>query len=265
MSNSLEQKISELLDNELTSKDQENLLKWFKQDSGIKQTMGRYSLIGDAMRKNLPNDVKHNLASRISKAIESEPTLLFPNTSSLNKSESLNPPRSLEPVSDSVALPRKSSRSSAVGLATAASFAIASVIGYVVLTDQIETKNDLLVSDNVLAKQELMPINTQGKNSLDSITLQVNAPSVLVDSAPSIVAKSSGNTPEAFTISSRSTPLVVIRELDQESEWMRLNDDGGVRVEQFQNNANVDGVQRFPQSKMPYGQVVRYGAQWSSQ
>ncbi len=264
MSNSLEQKISELLDNELTSKDQDSLLRSFKKNDDIKQKIRRYSLIGDAMRKNLPVEVKHNLATRISKAIESEPTLLFPNTSSLNNPEPKEILPSVKPIPATVIAnepPRKSSWS-AMGLATAATFAMASVIGYVVFSNQVNLTNELSISDNVLAKQELKPLNTQAKLTENPVTLQVNTPTV----TQSVAAPSSVNTTEVFSIATRSTPLVVVRELDQDSEWMRLNEDGGVRVEQFQNQANsVDGIQRFPQSKIPYGQVVRYGAQWSGQ
>ncbi len=263
MSNSLEQKISELLDNELTSEDQDSLLRSFKKNDDMKQKIRRYSLIGDAMRKNLPAEVKHNLASRISKAIESEPTLLFPNTRSLNNPEPKKIPPRVKPIPATVIAdepPRKSSWS-AMGLATAATFAMASVIGYVVFSNQINLTNELSISDNVLAKQELKPLNTQAQLAANPVTLQVNTPAVTQS-----VAAPSVNTTEVFSIATRSTPLVVVRELDQDSEWMRLNEDGGVRVEQFQNQANsADGIQRFPQSKIPYGQVVRYGAQWAGQ
>lgn len=123
---SLHEKISSFYDDELDVSEREQVVSSLKQDSEHKQIWGRYCMIGDAMRRNLPETPKHDLLSRVQIALESEPPLLVPSPSNISE----NNQDSIKVVE----LPKKSANEHiskpVAGFAIAASVALASVLGF---------------------------------------------------------------------------------------------------------------------------------------
>ena len=70
--------LSALKDGELNEQDATELLGNISNDAELRQRWQRYHLIGDALRNNLPPTFSHDLASRISTALQNEPTILSP-------------------------------------------------------------------------------------------------------------------------------------------------------------------------------------------
>jgi sigma-E factor negative regulatory protein RseA len=70
--------VSALMDGEVDGRQLDDLLKCMYDDHEMRQCWTRYHFIGDALRNNLPNDIQHDLASRVSQALEAEPTILSP-------------------------------------------------------------------------------------------------------------------------------------------------------------------------------------------
>ena len=124
---SLHEKISSFYDDELDATDHDSVIDSLKQDEQ-KQVLNRYGMIGDAMRKNLPNNPDHDLFSRVQSALESEPALLAPSPVNVDKvAEHVDQGNVVE-------LTAKPSSSHffkpAAGFAVAASVALASVLGF---------------------------------------------------------------------------------------------------------------------------------------
>ncbi len=66
------------MDGELRGDEAERLLNDVYKDETLRECWQRYHIIGDALRNNLPNTIQHDLASRVSKALEEEPTIFCP-------------------------------------------------------------------------------------------------------------------------------------------------------------------------------------------
>ncbi len=131
---SLHENISSLYDDELDSKDRDQVFASLKQDEEQQKTWGRYCIIGDAMRRNLPEDPNHNLFSRVQQALEDEPPLLSPAPAVAEEVDSA-------PV-NVVELPTKPSNDSffkpVAGFAVAASVALASVLGFQMFSQPVD-------------------------------------------------------------------------------------------------------------------------------
>ena len=69
------EQISALMDGELSDAE---VLNELEMDSGLQDTWGRYHLIGDAMRGDLPVNLQLDLSDSIMAALEDEPTILAP-------------------------------------------------------------------------------------------------------------------------------------------------------------------------------------------
>lgn len=69
------EQISALMDGDLSDAE---LLNELGQDSDLQDTWGRYHLIGDAMRGDLPVNLQLDLSDSIMAALEDEPTILAP-------------------------------------------------------------------------------------------------------------------------------------------------------------------------------------------
>jgi len=138
---SLHENISSLYDDELDATERDPLLTSLKQDEEQKQIWGRYSLIGDAIRKDLPDNPNHDLLSRVQMALESEPALLAP--SSVSSSDRADRTRN-QTVNDVnvVELPKKASNDHffkpVAGFAVAASVALASVLGFQMFSQPVD-------------------------------------------------------------------------------------------------------------------------------
>ncbi|MDH5257617.1 MAG: sigma-E factor negative regulatory protein [Gammaproteobacteria bacterium] len=136
---SLHEKISSFYDDELDTIDRDLVYDALKQDGEQKQIWGRYSIIGDAMRKNLPDNPDHNLLSRVQIALESEPSLLAPSPANADKALEMNQSDQVKVVE----LPKKSSNDHFffkpfAGFAVAASVALASVLGFQMFSQPVD-------------------------------------------------------------------------------------------------------------------------------
>ena len=67
------EQISALMDGDLSDAE---VLNELEMDSGLQDTWGRYHLIGDAMRGDLPVNLQLDLSDSIMAALEDEPTIL---------------------------------------------------------------------------------------------------------------------------------------------------------------------------------------------
>ncbi|MBA2083953.1 sigma-E factor negative regulatory protein [Aeromonas veronii] len=69
------EQISALMDGDLSDAE---VLNELEMDSDLQDTWGRYHLIGDAMRGDLPVNLQQDLSDSIMAALEDEPTILAP-------------------------------------------------------------------------------------------------------------------------------------------------------------------------------------------
>ncbi|MGL5374967.1 MAG: RseA family anti-sigma factor [Aeromonas veronii] len=69
------EQISALMDSDLSDAE---VLNELEMDSDLQDTWGRYHLIGDAMRGDLPVNLQLDLSDSIMAALEDEPTILAP-------------------------------------------------------------------------------------------------------------------------------------------------------------------------------------------
>jgi len=134
---SLHEKISSLYDDELDSIDRDQVFESLKQNDEQKQIWGRYSVIGDAIRKNLPNNPDHDLFSRVQLALESEPALLAPAPENADKAA-----EQIANQDNVVELPKNASNDHFfkpfAGFAVAASVALASVLGFQMFSQPVD-------------------------------------------------------------------------------------------------------------------------------
>lgn len=72
MSTSFDERISAFIDDELTDFELRRVTDEVLSDESLKQRFHRYSLIGDAMRNDLPESLDMDLSSRVMAAIETE-------------------------------------------------------------------------------------------------------------------------------------------------------------------------------------------------
>lgn len=109
MADNLEEKISALVDGELSRDEVAQLVTALKEDAATQASWRHFHLISDALKNNLPDRVPEDFVSRVSKALESEPALS-------------NPPVTLKPKSSSLHAPT-------IGFALAASVAAIAFLG----------------------------------------------------------------------------------------------------------------------------------------
>jgi len=83
----IEEQISQFLDGELDSAQSTSLIKQLR-DQRAAGVWSRYHLIGDALRKDLPNELSQGLAARVSQALDNEPNLFAPNALQVAESPS---------------------------------------------------------------------------------------------------------------------------------------------------------------------------------
>lgn len=72
------ERISAFVDGESPEGELSSLIDKLEHDSVMQKRWGRYHLIGDAMRNNLPPGMQTTLVSRVAKALENEPTIVAP-------------------------------------------------------------------------------------------------------------------------------------------------------------------------------------------
>jgi len=128
MSKGINESISSLFDDELDEVERSKLIDTLKRSDEYKDVWHRYSLVSQALKRDLPNTPSNELYARVRHAIESEPALLFPSASHVD-----NEQYGLKNVIDIVKKPnahdaRKSNPM--FGFAVAASFALMTVLGF---------------------------------------------------------------------------------------------------------------------------------------
>ena len=119
--------ISGLMDDEFDS----HSLKQVLNDEQLKQTWARYHLIGDCLRDTLPEKINLDISLKVSKQLESEPTILAP-----ERKQGF----SAKPV---------------IGFAIAASVALVAVLG---IKQNVDPATSALPSSMVATKQTPQPV-----------------------------------------------------------------------------------------------------------
>lgn len=71
----MKQKMSCLIDSELTDNEVNSVLDSFDSDIGFKHSWSRYHIISDALHNNLPSHISPELAGRVSAQLKNEPAL----------------------------------------------------------------------------------------------------------------------------------------------------------------------------------------------
>jgi negative regulator of sigma E activity len=73
MSEQIREQVSAFLDGELPNTETELLLKRLTRDAELRESFGRYALIGEALRGTGPGVLSKSFASRVDRAIDGEP------------------------------------------------------------------------------------------------------------------------------------------------------------------------------------------------
>jgi sigma-E factor negative regulatory protein RseA len=73
MSEQIREQVSAFLDGELPNTETELLLKRLTRDAELRESFGRYALIGEALRGTSPGVLSKSFASRVNRAIDGEP------------------------------------------------------------------------------------------------------------------------------------------------------------------------------------------------
>ena len=73
MSEQIREQVSAFLDGELPASETELLLKRLTRDAELRESFGRYGLIGEAMRGSEPAHLTRGFAARVNRAIDGEP------------------------------------------------------------------------------------------------------------------------------------------------------------------------------------------------
>lgn len=116
MQTTKEAQLSALMDSEMSQQEMDRMIKEMRDNSHLKDCWNGYHLIGDALRRQLPDFIDTNLHSKISTAIQNEPTHFLPRKTTQDK-------------------PAASRRKEALGFALAASVTAIAVLGVMQVND----------------------------------------------------------------------------------------------------------------------------------
>ncbi len=78
MSDQIREQVSAFLDGELPSSESELLLKRLTRDAELRESFGRYALIGETLRGASRAPVSRGFAARVNRAIDGEPATAIP-------------------------------------------------------------------------------------------------------------------------------------------------------------------------------------------
>jgi sigma-E factor negative regulatory protein RseA len=78
MSEQIREQVSAFLDGELPNSETELLLKRLTRDSELRESFGRFALIGEALRETSSGALSRSFASRVNQAIDGEPVVQAP-------------------------------------------------------------------------------------------------------------------------------------------------------------------------------------------
>jgi negative regulator of sigma E activity len=149
MSKGVNESISSLFDDELDAVERSKLIDKLKHSNEHQDVWNRYSLMSQALKRDLPASPSHDLFSRVQTAIESEPALLSPSPSTIGtdvSAEVIELPKKNEAVSH-----RKSNPM--LGFAVAASFALMTIVGF----QFISSNNDIAPGLPIASNQTVTP------------------------------------------------------------------------------------------------------------
>ncbi|MDH5378364.1 MAG: sigma-E factor negative regulatory protein [Gammaproteobacteria bacterium] len=233
MLNKIDQQISEMIDDELTSEHREKLICSIKSDSSKMCKWERYHLISDAMRNTLPNHIDNSLSKRIQNALESEPAILAPNSEKRTHIKHSGPTIvSLPPVVRG----KSHGFRPVVGLATAAMVGAMSWFGLQLMDNP--GASAFPVTANELVSNE--PSHGQA-----AVAVNVSAP---------VTAQNSNVIP--FTPNSVLSPVLA------EQQWKRLGTDNQQVLGPYivEHSEATNGVGIITQGVVPFARVVNFGA-----
>ncbi len=126
----MKDKVSELMDGELTDQDAKKIIESLKQDSELQQQWEDYHLIGDFLRQSDTPSI--DITQRVRQRLESEPILLKPRPSKTSYNHS---------------------KTKIFGYATAASV-VAMFTAWTVMYDVYEQSQPVLVADQARTQAE---------------------------------------------------------------------------------------------------------------
>ena len=144
MTDKLNEKISALMDDQLSAQEVDALVERMQHDQPLRQCWTRYHLIGDALRNNrrnhLPSNINHNLATRVSKIIETEAPLPISLETHRHTKTRAVPPTFFKPL---------------VGMAIAASVAAVAIVSFN-MTNGVNSAGQQLVMAPLQSKASMM-------------------------------------------------------------------------------------------------------------
>jgi len=195
--------ISSLVDGEAGDVERDKLIEKLKNCSDSQQVWARYCVIGEAMKRNLPANPKHDLLSRVRNALESEPALLAPSPG--NETPESTP-------AEIVTLPesRKASieQKSFWGYGIAASVALVAVIGFQSLSNS-PVEN--------LPSSEVAVANEPATQQINIVSMPEMSQAAMVnDSANKKVTEN---------------PIYAEQSLMNDGQWTRITQIGSIQLE----------------------------------
>ena len=144
MTDKLNEKISALMDDQLSAQEVDALVERMQHDQPLRQCWARYHLIGDALRNNRRNhllsNINHNLATRVSKIIETEAPLPISLETHRHTKTRAVPPTFFKPL---------------VGMAIAASVAAVAIVSFN-MTNGVNSAGQQLVMAPLQSKASMM-------------------------------------------------------------------------------------------------------------
>lgn len=154
----MKDKVSELMDGELSDQDAEKVFAALKQGDLLNRDWEIYHLIGDTLRQ--PSNLATNVARRVSRQLASEPILLVPET--LRKSSNQTSRQTHKQQTTEEIKPRNS-RTKVFAFATAASL-LAMISTWVVMQNVYQQSHPAIVAEQqtqmqIGADQSHVPMN----------------------------------------------------------------------------------------------------------
>ncbi len=205
MSQEVQESISSLIDDELDAGACDELLAEFNKDDALRKKAARYSLISGAIKKDLPENIHHNLFERVTIALEAEPPLPAPHEKLVHRA-------------DVVALPQKNSTkthfSPAFGFGIAASLTLVAVLGF-----QMFTGTNDLPQNQVMANVDQPATQTiQIAQSPPVVSPSTTVGSVLVaNKLPSVAG----------------TVVYAEQSLINDGQWTRITNVGDIPLQRY--------------------------------
>lgn len=234
MASTIEQKISELVDGELEAMEREQVYKQLKSLGHHQKVWSRYCLISDTLKKNLPDNPKHDLSLRIKAALETEPSYLVPTASTSAPSTEKEIERNKGYALPAAAFAGTEERAGfrfGFGMAAAASVALVSVVGMLMLGES--------------------PVPMSLNAQVDSSPVLANNATAVVNNSPMQVVA----TPPAFVVVNPGQALV------PNGQWDRLPTNNVVNLEKFLiEHSETSSQNAVSPGMFPYARVVGFEA-----